>query len=669
MNRVSRLAVVVSLGVATVACSTESGLTVGEATKSPTVDTADTAAETPAPEDTSPAPPVTDGGVSLPSVVPPPATVAPPAVRALDWGGCEGDLLADGVECTTLTVPLDYDDPAGASIDIALIRLPAAGDRVGAILTNPGGPGASGFDFLNGVASRAANIFGEDLIDRFDLVGFDPRGVDRSGGIRCVDDAWLDAHLYLDPSPETPEEVAALANEQIEFATACRAALGDNIVEYSTESTARDMDMIRAAMGDEQISFFGASYGTFLGGTYATLFPDRVRAMVLDSAYSPVGDDPIDSFKTQMVGFEGAFANWVTWCNENTTCTFHGSADAGVRWDGLYTSLDATPLDVGGRPVNQAVIRRATIEALYSKATWGILANALAAAATGDGTGLLGLADAYFQRDPDGTYSTIQQANAVIDCASGLGGAPIADPAAALAEIKAAAPRFAAVLQVEDLQNSCAGLTGLVTPTPLAYAGAGPIMVIGGTNDPATPFRWAEKMAGELNASLVTFDGEGHGSVTSSQCVADLAVQLLLSLEPPPSNTVCAPNPPVEPPSWWTTQPTALEGLTPIEVEDGGELLGLPADTYVDFFATNADASTTIDRLRTAYKAAGWTIAGEQDLPLGDDSKQVGLLDDSGNIVVISIIGAASFANPDVAALAGLVPAGQGLILRFPPPL
>ncbi len=665
MNRVLRLAVAASLGVAASGCSTDSGLTAGKATKR----TVEPASET---TDTTVAPPATDGrgdGVSLPSVVPPPPTAAPVDVAELEWGDCEGNLLADGVECSTLPVPLDYEAPDGATIDVALIRLPAAGDRVGAILTNPGGPGASGYDFLNGLASRAADILGDELIDQFDLVGFDPRGVDRSGGIRCVDDAWLDAHLYLDPSPETPEEIAALTAQETEFTAACRAALGATVVEYSTESTARDMDLIRAALGDEQISFYGTSYGTFLGGTYATLFPNRVRAMVLDSAYSPVGDDPIESFKTQMVGFEGAFANWVTWCNDNTTCAFNDSTDAGVRWDGLYNSLDAAPLDVGAREVNQAVIRRATIQALYSKATWGMLANALAGAAGGDGTGLLGLADSYFQRDPDGTYSTIQQANAVIDCASGLGGAPVADPAVALAEIKAAAPRFAAVLQVEDLENSCAELTGLVTPAPLVYAGSGPIMVIGGTNDPATPFRWAEKMAGELNASLVTFDGEGHGSVTSSDCVSNLAVRLLLVLEQPPAGTVCAPNPPTEAPSWWTTQPTTVEGLTLMEIEDGGELLGLPGDTYVDFFATDADTAVTIERLRVAYEAAGWTVAGEQDLPLGDDSKQVGLLDDSGNIVVITIIGAASFTNPDVAPLAGLVPTGQGLILRFPPPL
>ncbi len=645
------------------ACSADPGVTARSADK---VTTSSPSGSTTSSTDAT-APSVTDP-LNLPSVVPP-ASAAPPVVAALEWGRCEGDLLAAGVECSTLPVPLDYDNPDAATIDVALIRLPAAGDRIGAILTNPGGPGASGYDFLNGLASRAADIFGDELTDQFDLVGFDPRGVDRSGGIRCVDDAWLDAHLYLDPSPETPDEVAALAAQEAEFTAACRTALGESIVEYSTESTARDMDMIRVALGDEQISFYGASYGTFLGGTYATLFPERVRAMVLDSAYSPVGDDPIETFKTQMVGFEGAFANWVAWCNENPTCAFNDGNDAGARWDGLYTSLDATPLDVGGRPVNQAVIRRATIEALYSKATWGMLANALAGAATGDGTGLLGLADAYFQRDPDGTYSTIQQANTVIDCASGLGGAPVTDPAAALAEIKAAAPRFAAVLQVEDLQNSCAELTGLVNPAPLAYAGSGPIMVIGGTNDPATPFRWAEKMAGELNASLVTFDGEGHGSLTSSDCVAELAVQMLVALEPPPAGSVCTPNPPVEAPTWWATQPATIEGFTPVEIENGGELLGLPGETYVDFFGTTGDAATTIDRLRSAYETAGWTVAGEQDLPLGDDAKQIGLVDDSGNIVIVSIIGAASFANPDVAPLAGLVPTGQGLVLRFPPPL
>ncbi len=656
-----------SVALLVAACSTESGLSAGSASK----------ATTTTPDATTASPSTTEGGgVSLPSTVEPPTTApastsaTTPATGTLDWGTCTGDSLTDGLECATLAVPLDYNTPDGATIDLALMRLPAAdaSQRVGAILTNPGGPGGSGLDFLNGLASRAADIFGSDLTNRFDLVGFDPRGVDQSDGIRCVDDAWLDAHLYLDPTPDTPEETAALAASDTEFNQACETALGGTLVDYSTEATARDMDRIRSAMGDDLLSFYGASYGTYLGGVYATLFPDRVRAMVLDSAYSPVGDDPVEQVKTQLVGFEGAFANWVTWCNGNSSCAFNDGTDAGVRWDGLVVSLDNTPLDVGGRTVNQAVLTTATIESLYSKATWSVLANALAAAVTGRGAGLLALADSYNQRDADGHYSTISQANTVITCASGLEDQAIADPTAAIAEIKAAAPRFAATLTADDFTDSCIDLTGAVQPVALAFAGKSPILVIGGTNDPATPFRWAQKMAGELHATLLTFDGEGHASLTSSKCVSDAAVKVLVELSLPAADKVCAPNAPVEPPVWWTAQPATVDGLTAIEIENGGELIGLPADTYVDFFATDANATTTVDRLKTAYEAAGWSTAGEQDLPLGDDSKQAGFVNKSGDIVVVTVIGAASFTNADVAPLAGLVPAGSGLVLRFPPP-
>ncbi len=658
MHRSSRRVGLVSLALLTVSCSTDPGLSAGTATKPAT-----TAVTTAGPSATAEVSPASAAETTT-------TTEAPSPAGALDWGGCDDTVDDASLQCATLAVPFDYDNPEAATLDIALVRLPAAdaGRRVGAILTNPGGPGGSGVDFLTALASRAPEIFGDEVTDRFDLVGFDPRGVDRSAGIHCVDDAWLDAHLYLDPTPETPEEVAGLAAADTEFVQACRTAVGPGLVEYSTVSTARDMDRIRAAMGDEQISYYGASYGTYLGGVYATLFPERVRAMVLDSAYSPVGDDPVELVKTQLVGFEGAFANWVTWCNARPSCEFNDGTDAGTRWDALSAELDAAPLSAGGRSANQAVLYMATISSLYSKATWSILANALGAAAGGDGTRLLALADSYHQRGPDGHYSTIRQANQVIACASGLDDVTIPDPDAVLAELRAEAPRFGAAISAADLTSSCAELTGTVQPTPVAYAGSAPIMVVGGTNDPATPFRWAEKMAGELDGVLVTFDGEGHASLTSSTCVSSAAVALLVELTPPPTGTVCAPNAPAEAPPWWSDQPGAIEGLTPVDVESGGELLGLPPDIHLDVFATDADAATTVDRLTSAYRSVGWIAAGEQDLPIGGDTRQVGFISPDGEIVIVTVIGAASFSDPDVAPLAGLVPAGSGLVLRFPPP-
>ena len=187
---------------------------------------------------------------------------------------------------------------------------------------------------------------------RFDIVGFDPRGVDRSAGIDCIDDQAIDALLYADDTPDDAAEAAASVAQQKMFGDACRQVYGDTLRHYSTENTARDMDMIRAALGDEQLSYIGVSYGTYLGGVYATLFPERVRAMVLDSAYEPTGDSEYDQWVTQLAGFEQAFANWAAWCEEGTECAFT-DVDVGARWDRLIASLEANPVKSdSGRPVN-----------------------------------------------------------------------------------------------------------------------------------------------------------------------------------------------------------------------------------------------------------------------------------------------------------------------------
>ena len=213
-------------------------------------------------------------------------------------------------------------------------------DRVGAILFNPGGPGGSGFDYI---AQGGTTIVESLGLDDFDLIGFDPRGVDRSNGLRCLTDAEQDATQYLDETPDTPDEQAALDAANDQFEAACIAEFGDTLRHYSTDETARDMDAIRAGLGDDQISYLGISYGTYLGATYATLFPDRVRAMVLDSAFEPTGDTIEQEYTTQLVGFEEAFNNWAAWCEGAAECAFR-SDDVGAAWDELSAQLDATPV-------------------------------------------------------------------------------------------------------------------------------------------------------------------------------------------------------------------------------------------------------------------------------------------------------------------------------------
>jgi pimeloyl-ACP methyl ester carboxylesterase len=463
----------------------------------------------------------------------------------LAWGHCTDPVAQDpALQCATLTVPLDYNNPTGDSIDMALIRVPATGDRRGAVLLNPGGPGASGFDPVANAGSGIASLLG---LESFDLVGFDPRGVDRSGGIHCVSDAFEDQHLYIDDTPDTPEEQALKDEADTGFVDGCKQKYGDTLRLYSTANTARDIDAIRVALGDAQISFLGFSYGTYLGATYATMFPDRVRAMVLDSAFEPNGDTVEQQFKTQLVGIEGAFNDWIAWCQTTPTCAFT-STDVGARWDALRQQLDDVPIaGVDGRFANNATVERASIAALSSVSDWPTLADALAGAENGDPSGIFLLADWYNGRNNDGSFNTLFQSLRVIRCASGIQALMPPDPEALAATLRAAAPRFGKGITAHDLTETvddCKTMVGDVNPVELSYAGDGPVVVIGGTHDPATPIRWAQKMTAELgpNARLVTFDGEGHGQLLASTCVSDIEGALLADLTLPQADTVCEPD-------------------------------------------------------------------------------------------------------------------------------
>ncbi len=608
-----------------------------------------------------------------------PATTAAPATTAeatttiapaepessLAWEACDDPIALDpSLECTTLTVPLDYADPEGDTIDLALIRVPASGKREGAVLTNPGGPGGSGFDFIANAGSTIQLALG---LDGFDIVGFDPRGVDRSGGLRCLTDAELDATAYLDPTPETPEEQAALDAASDAFTTGCTTKFGDTLRHYSTDHTARDMDSIRAAMGDEQISFLGISYGTYLGGVYATLFPDRVRAMVLDSAYAPEGDTVEQQYSTQLVGFEEAFDDWAAWCQTTPDeCSF-SSPDVGAAWDALLVELDESPVaHTDGRQANQAVMGTATIAALYSRATWPQLALAFSTVQEGDATALFTLADGYTGRNPDGSYSTQQQSQSIIDCASGFENTPPEDPEALLARLKELAPRFGGLLTVDDLTGdgtgSCDALMPNVEPTEVAFTGDAPVVVVGGTNDPATPIRWAEELTAAMgpNARLVTYTGEGHGFVLAAQCVNEVEGAVLASLELPDEGTQCDPDPDVERPEWWDTIVTPEGVSDPI---DSPELLGAlglgPSIAFGEVRDTELDVDTVLDAYDDALSAAGFTPLSRQTPP-GFTQAIYSVGDESFAILALS---PDDLAAPELSPLAGLVNPDRTLLV------
>jgi len=496
-------------------------------------------------------------------------TESGPPDRSLTWGQCDPDDVSESttqlpgvepLECSTLEVPLDYDDPDGKKIELALIRQPASGDRQGAILTNPGGPGGSGLEFIANAASTISSELG--TAERFDLVGFDPRGVDRSGGVDCVDDAFLDSHIYPDLTPDDDDERQVLDESEAGIYVACGEQYGPALVHYSTENTARDMDAIREALGDEQISFLGISYGTYLGGVYATLFPDRVRAMVLDSAFEPTNDTVEQQYATQLGGFEGAFDNWTEWCAEEPSCGFTAADADGIsdRWMALFEELDENPLTgPDDRIVNQSTMFTATIAAMYSDISWPDLAASLLDAEAGTPDGILRMADGITGREPDGTYKNIAESGPVIRCASGIVQEAPDDPDELLAELREIAPRFSLDIRVEDLRNLCDEMfedpAEAIVPS---YDGEAPILVTGGTNDPATPLRWAEELDELMGPSsvLVQFNGEGHGQIIGSKCITELEAGVLADLEVPDEGTECDADPKIERPEWWDDLPS-----------------------------------------------------------------------------------------------------------------
>ncbi len=622
----------------------------------------------PAPAPSAPAPsapvPAPAAPTAPPSATSPVATSAAPA--PLDWGPCvdQGTTL-DGVECATLSVPIDHASPTAGHLDLALVRAPARLSRQGAVLFNPGGPGGSGW---NPIANSGPYIQRRLGLEHFDVVGFDPRGVDRSGAITCVDGAWLDRELVLDDTPDTPAATQALESSNDRFAAACHARYGDTLRHYSTAETARDMDDIRAALGDEQLSFLGVSYGTYLGAVYATLFPDRVRAMVLDSAYEPNGDTPEQQVLTQLVGFEGALRNWIQWCRTDPSCAFH-APDVAARWTALRHRLDAHPLTVTGRPVNQVVLWRATTASLYATSEWAALGSALAKAESGDGAALLAIADRYNERRPDGSYASIRQSNPVIACASGFELPPPADLPGLLATIHRQAPLLGGDLTLDGLRREtapeCPALVpGAAAEVQVHYDASAPILVVGGTNDPATPIRWATEMTAAMgpSARLVTFTGEGHGQLLTSSCVTDLEAAVLADGQLPIGSPTCAPDPTLSRPSWWSTVPQPA-GVGPVvALPSVVAALGLePTNSYSEVHVTSLDVAAATRAYVSALPGTFRKVA-ERDLGI-TDTTAVSFVAPDGSIFVVAALGPRAFDSAELSSAKADVPGDRTVVL------
>lgn len=551
------------------------------------------------------------------------ATVSTPSVldsevAVISWADCTGPEAPEKpFQCATVTVPLDYFNPTADTIEIAVIRYPAEDPdkSAGAVFTNPGGPGASGIDFVTYAGREMADSL---ELGNFDIVGFDPRGVDRSGGLRCSTDAELDKFQYVDDTPDTPKE-EALFKEYEEDESTCEDKLGKNIRFYSTENTARDMDQIRAAMRLDSLHFVGISYGTYLGGVYASLFPDRVSAMVLDSAFDPQGDSPEEQYTTQLVGFEKAFNNWVQWCQSETTCEFR-SADVALRWDLLFNKLDKSSLlGADKRDINHRVMNTATRSALYSRSSWSTLARALLRAEQGDGNALLKMADQFNDRNDDGTYKTSNDSFYIIRCASGFGREAPKNATELLAALKEKAPWAARHITVEDFdEDDCEDIFDDQKLFEIRYKGSGPVVVVGGEKDPATPVRWAEEMVNNLGsqAALVRFTGEGHSQILVSRCVDLIATAVLVEKQLPKNPTVCNPDVPVKKPAWWAGAVKSLGGV-PLNSERMYPYYGLKTvDVFAEARAIQGSVSAVWTQVSIALETNGfaWKKDGDTDV-------------------------------------------------------
>ncbi|MBZ4322303.1 alpha/beta hydrolase [Streptomyces huiliensis] len=465
-----------------------------------------------------------------------------------DWKPCAAPTAAQGGgkapgkgwECTTLPVPLDYGKPDGPKIDLALIRSRATdrAHRIGSLVFNFGGPGGSGVATLPELAKSYAGLHA-----RYDLVSFDPRGVGESAGVRCLGDRELDAAESTDATPDDAGEITAALAQNKRYVQACDRNSGKVLPHVGTTDAARDLDRLRAALGDEKLNYFGISYGTELGGVYAHLFPKRVGRAVLDAVVDP-SQDPVEGTLAQAKGFQLALGDYLKDCAKGaaaSSCPTQESITA------LLKRLDSRPLPTTqkDRPLTQDQAVNGIAAALYSEDTWKYLTAGLREAGTkGTGTTLQLLSDSLAGRSPDGHYSNLQAANRAITCADAQQRYTADDIAARLPAFRSAAPVFGESAAWALLQCTDWPVKGAWKTPDVGAAGSAPIVVIGNTGDPATPYEGARTMAERLGKGVgvtVTYRGEGHGAYNSgNRCMTRLVDGYLLDGTVPKEGTTCS---------------------------------------------------------------------------------------------------------------------------------
>lgn len=468
--------------------------------------------------------------------------LAPYLGQQLEWVPCPGG--ADPrFDCSFLSVPLDYAQPAGRTARIAMMRMRATdpAQRIGTLFTDPGGPGGSGVDFL---PAFAAGVEDTPLAQRFDLVGFDPRGVGRSvPTIDCSTTAEVDVERADDDLDPAPAGVAQTEAEHQDFAKRCADRVGtDVLANIGTRDVARDLRIAHRVLGDAQLSYVGYSYGTSIGAEYAARFPTGVRALVLDGAIDPALG-PVESRVTQARGFQRAFDNFAAACAQQRSCPLGAPESAGRRLQEILAPLITAPIPAGRRSLAWSDAMTGVFAALYSQEAWPMLAAAIDDAARGDGSGLLDLADLYYERTGTGDYSNLIEAFHAITCTDTE---PVTDPAVALqisAESYRLAPFADPGLGPTAARELCAFWPVPPTGTagPVVAPGLPPTLVVSSTGDPATPYEDGVALARQLGARLLTAQNDGHtiSLQRKDPCVDALVIGYLVDLQLPAQDTTC----------------------------------------------------------------------------------------------------------------------------------
>ncbi|ALV34441.1 alpha/beta hydrolase [Streptomyces sp. CdTB01] len=465
--------------------------------------------------------------------------------QKLSWHDCG----VPGFQCATMKAPLDYAHPGGGDVRLAVARKKATGKGkpLGSLLVNPGGPGGSAIGYLQQYAGIG---YPAEVRARYDMVAVDPRGVARSEPVECLNGRQMDAFTQTDTTPDDQRETGELVDAYKKFAEGCGAHSAGLLRHVSTVEAARDMDILRAALGDRKLTYVGASYGTFLGATYAGLFPERVGRLVLDGAMDPTLSARRLNLD-QTAGFETAFQSFAKDCVRQPDCPLGHKgttpAQVGRNLSAFFKKLDAHPLatgDADGRKLGEALATTGVIAAMYDEGSWSQLREALTSAMKeGDGAGLLVLSDSYYERDGQGRYSNLMFANAAVNCLDLPGAFSSPEQVEkALPSFEKASPVFGEGLAWASLNCAYWPVKATGEPHRIEARGAAPIVVVGTTRDPATPYRWAQSLAAQLTSGrLLTYQGDGHTAYgRGSDCIDSAIDTYLLHGTPPAQGKRCS---------------------------------------------------------------------------------------------------------------------------------